>query len=176
MVEKWWNMTPRRKLLLLAAVGIVVILGYYGIRPLFFTPSYPDDFQIVFKYGVGARNILNTSAGTYTKDLILDPSVTINLTFTEREMDTIWRFIQENEFYTIEEQSPPRASAVQPEYKYSLHIRAEGYPDRELTMTYLGFNTEPNEEAFYMIATKIREFIEAKPAYKKLPAPRGGYA
>lgn len=94
-----------RRLIIIGLLGVVLVLGYYNIRPLFYTPSYPDNFEIVFKYGVRTRNILNTSAGTYTKDLIQDPPVTTELTLTERELDTIWQLIQENGFYTLEEQS-----------------------------------------------------------------------
>lgn len=170
------EMTTQRKLRVLLAVCLVVILGYYGVRPLLFTPSYPDDFQIVFKYGVRTRNILNTSAGTYTKDLIRDPSVTIKLTLTEREMDTIWSLIQENEFYTIEEQSWGRSQSISPNYQYSLYVHAEGYPDRTLTMTELYYSHKPNEEAFFNITYTIKSIIENRPAYKKLPEPNGGYA
>jgi len=172
---KLGELNPKKKLLILIALGLIIVLGYHNIKPLFYKPSYPDDFQIVLKYGVGARNILNTSAGTYTKDLIQDPSVTIKLKLTEQEMDTIWRLIQENEFYTLEEQYPPRASAVQPEYKYSLYVHAEGYPDRELTMSDIRYNYEPNEAEFLKITKKIVSIIESKPAYKKLPEPTGGY-
>ncbi len=119
----------------------VIHLAVANARNKVFIP-YPEDFQIVLKYGVQTRNILNTSAGTYTKDMILDPPVTINLTLTQRELDTVWRLIQENEFYTIEEQGWQRASARVPMREYSLSVHAEGYPDRELTMSLLGFDIE----------------------------------
>jgi hypothetical protein len=170
------KMSYRKKLLVLASVCLIVVLGYYNIRSLFYTPSYPDEFQIVLKYGVNTRNVLNTSAGTFTKDLVLDGSITTNLKLTEREMDMIWRLIQENEFYTLEEQYSPRASAIQPEYKYSLYVHAEGYPDRTIIMSDIRYDYESNEAAFLNITKKIVSLIESKPAYKKLPNPRGGYA
>ena len=165
-----------RRLIIIGLLGVVLVLGYYNIRPLFYTPSYPEDFEIVFKYGVRTRNILNTSAGTYTKDLIQDPPVTTELTLTERELDTIWQLIQENGFYTLEEQSWARSQSISPNYQHSLYVHAEGYPDRELTMTDLYSSYKPNEEAFFNITKKIRSIIENKPEYKSLPEPRGGYA
>ena len=143
-----------RRLIIIGLLGVVLVLGYYNIRPLFYTPSYPDNFEIVFKYGVRTRNILNTSAGTYTKDLIQDPPVTTELTLTERELDTIWRLIQENGFYTLEEQSWGRSQSISPNYQHSLYVHAEGYPDRELTMTDLYYSYKPNEEAFFNITKK----------------------
>ena len=169
-------MKIRRDIILGVLVGVVLILGYYTIRPLFYTPVYPEDFEFVFKYGVNTRNILNTSAGTYTKDLILDPPVTTKLTLTERELDTIWSLIQENGFYTLEEQSWARSHSIAPEYKYTLIVQANGNPDTEITMTDLYHSYKPNEEAFFNITKKIVSIIESKPEYKALPEPRGGYA
>lgn len=162
--------------MILGLLGLILVLGYYNLRSLFYNPSYPEDFEIVFKYGVRTRNILNTSAGTYTKDLIQDPPVTTELTLTERELDTIWQLIQENRFYTLEEQSWARAQSISPEYKYTLFVHAEGYSDKGVTMTDLYSNYPPNEEAFFNITKKIVSIIENKPAYKALPKPRGGYA
>lgn len=155
---------------------MILVLGYYNIRPLFYNPSHPEDFEIVLKYGVRTRNILDTREGTFTKDLILDPPVTVKLTLTERELDTIWHLIQENGFYTLEEQSWARAKSISPEYNYTLFVHAEGYSDKEVTMTDLYSNYPPNEEAFFNITKKIVSIIENKPAYKALPKPRGGYA
>ena len=175
MKELGLGKIPRR-LIIIGLLGIVLVLGYYNIRPLFYTPSYPEDLQIVFKYGVNTRNILNTSAGTYTKDLIQDPPITTELTLTKRELDTIWSLIQENGFYTLEEQSWARSHSIAPEYKYNLIVQAKGYPDTEITMTDLYHSYKPNEEAFFNITKKIVSIIESKPEYKALPKPRGGYA
>lgn len=80
-----------------------------------------------------------------TPDLIQDPPVTIKLGLTERELDTIWRLMEENEFYTLEEQNPARAASISPEYKYSLYVHAEGYPDRTIIMTELYYSHTSNE-------------------------------
>ena len=146
------------------------------VAELQFVPNRPDDFEIVFKYGVNARNVLDTREGTFTKDLILDPSITIELTLTELELAIIWTNIHINDFYELEEQDINRGYVVQPATTYVLIVHADGYPDREVSMNDITYNYNPSELRFFRIAWKIREIIESKPEYKALPEPRGGYA
>ncbi len=43
------------------------------------------DFNIIFRYGVGAKNELDTFNGTYTWDMVVDPSITVNLSLSNKE-------------------------------------------------------------------------------------------
>ena len=36
-----------------------------------------NSFNIKFSYGVGAKNVLNTYDNTYTKDLVVDSTITV---------------------------------------------------------------------------------------------------
>ena len=38
----------------------------------------PDDFNFIFMYGVGGKNEIDTFKGTYTKDMVTEPSITID--------------------------------------------------------------------------------------------------
>ena len=40
-----------RILIIIGLMGMILVLGYYNIRPLFYTPYYPEDLQIDFKHG-----------------------------------------------------------------------------------------------------------------------------
>jgi hypothetical protein len=51
----------------------------------------PGDFGFVLAYGVTARNVLDTFAGTFTKDLVVDPSVTTDLGFSSGELERLYR-------------------------------------------------------------------------------------
>ena len=57
----------------LAVVGIGLIM----LIPLITPPSIPSSFNLISKYGVRAKNELNTFEGTYTKDMVMDPSITV---------------------------------------------------------------------------------------------------
>ncbi|MBC2579142.1 hypothetical protein [Clostridium sp. DJ247] len=39
--------------------------------------SKPKDFNFVFNYGVNAKNQLDTTKGQYTKDMVVEPSITM---------------------------------------------------------------------------------------------------
>ena len=59
---------------------------------------------------------------------------------------------------------------------YTLTVHAEGYPDRQLTMEGYYFDHSDSERNIIKIMGQLTSLIEAKPAIKALPEPRGGYA
>ncbi|MDZ4230961.1 MAG: hypothetical protein U1B77_03995, partial [Dehalococcoidales bacterium] len=59
-----------------------------------------SNFNMIFRYGVMARNELDTFQGIYTKDMIADPSITVPLSLTEEELDSIYRKMVEIGFFS----------------------------------------------------------------------------
>ncbi len=57
-------------------------------------------FNLIFKYGVDAKNILNTFEGTYTKDMIPDPPIATKLSLTREELDTIYKKMVDIDFFS----------------------------------------------------------------------------
>ena len=51
----------------------------------------PDtrDFNLIFSYGVSARNVLNTFQNTYTEDLIMDGTITVPFVLKESQLQEI---------------------------------------------------------------------------------------
>ena len=145
-------------------------------RYLFSAPEYPQDFSFELKYGVGARNILDTEKETFTQDMILDRDITIKLVLSDSELETIWKSIIENDFYNLSEQSEERASSVSPALVYTLTVSADQYPETTVSMVDLQLHHTSDELKLLRITETILEIIESKPAYKALPEPRGGYA
>lgn len=122
------------------------------------------------------RNILDTEKGTFTKDMILDPEITIKLVFSDSELETVWKSILENDFYNLTEQSEARASSVSPSFEYILTVSGGQYPDTTVSMVDLQLHYTSDETKFLNITETIVKIIESKQAYKELPEPRGGYA
>lgn len=88
--------------------GLFVILA--GLTILFtscaapattavFTPRH-SDMNFIFKYGIGAKNILDTFQNKFTKDLIQAPSVTTALYLTDEDMERIYQKMVEINFFS----------------------------------------------------------------------------
>jgi len=171
-------MSNRQKSLVIICLMLLFsVWGYFQIRPYIgYVPERPDNFTLLFKYGVGSRNILDTREGTFTKDLILDPPITVELSLTEEELQTVWVCLHRNHFYDMPESIPSSSNTEMiPHETYKLTVWAEGYLKKKVIMDdpYGRYSLE--ERRYLRIVGKLKELIRSKPVYKTLPEPRGGY-
>jgi len=85
----------------------------------------PQDFNFILKYGIGAKNVLDTSGGTFTKDLISAGTRTAELSLTGKEMQGIYEEMERiNIFSYFEKFSPKSDVFVTPHPTYYLKIQA----------------------------------------------------
>ena len=153
------------------------------------------DFNFIFKYGITAKNELDTFKNTYTRDMILDPSVTIRLKLTDEELDTILQKMKEINFFdypdefSIELAPDSLIGLVTPYASYYFKAEYEGvvkelrwddeiiWQDERLgdSKDKIFIENKDEAEKLYQLVTLIREIIENRPEYEKLPEPTGGY-
>jgi hypothetical protein len=180
--QKGYQLSQRQKSVLITSLVILTaIWGYYQARPYIGNvPDIPEEFYILLKYGIGSRNILDTRAGSFTKDMIADPAITIELNLTQNEMETVWWNIYRNHFYELPEHIPENKAAgtsVVPHETFRLTVWAEGYGEKTVIFSDVsmgGYSLE--ERRILRITDKIIVFIESKPEYKAIAEPSGGYA
>ena len=142
--------------------------------------SRSDTFSLVFKYGVEARNVLDTDRGSYTKDMIVDPSITIELKLTRDDLDLILAKMNDIDFWSypkiLEYEVPADvvAMSVTPYGSYYFKVQ------RGTTVMEVNWEDEHQDQSTR--AARLRELtvlicsiIESKPEYRSLPEPRGGY-
>jgi hypothetical protein len=160
---------------LLVGIGIVAVLVIMGFM-VFDKPTPPPetpsaDFNFVFRYGVGAKNELNTFSGTYTKDMVMDPSITTSLVLSESERATIYQKI--NEIGLLKNDIVPNKGNiyVTPCSNYSLKVRADNV---EKEISWDDCRGEINEK-LQELTDHIISVIQSNEAYKNLPAAKGGY-
>jgi len=170
------------RFLLITTSLLVVIV----VTSSFQMVSYVDEdtqIKLVFSYGVGARNVLDTFSKTFTKDMIGDPPITIRMWLTEEEINRIERKLDEVGFFG---NSPLTlyhipdvggVSTIQSHYsicylkvQYGTHVKEWSWIDQ-----YVSPKTEAKEN-LDELSDLIQSIIMAKPEYQKLPEPRGGYA
>jgi len=138
------------------------------------------EFNLVFKYGIGARNVLNTYDGTYTKDMVAGPPVTTHLSLSRDELSTIYNKVVEIDFFNYPDKFavyvPPwePVSMVTPYESYYFRVE-HGSKIKELSWE--DSITNPNNDADKLreLIQCIRDIVESKREYKKLLPPRGGY-
>ena len=166
-----------KKAILIILSSIVLILagcGGGGDN----TPK--EGFNFIFKYGVTARNTLDTFEGTFTKDMVTDPAITIHLTLTAEEMDSIYQKMVEIDFFNYPDQfsvTVPEGETktqVLPYASYYFKVAYDGNI-KELLWDDKYTNSDAQADKLKELIFLIRDIIELKPEYQVLPEPTSGY-
>ena len=137
-------------------------------------------FNLEFRYGVTAGNILDTFKGTYTKDMVIDPPIIIELSLSEEEKDIICQKMIEIDFFNYPDEFsvnvPPgeMIGLVTPHNSYYFKVE---YDSRIKELRWEDDITNPDEKADRLREpiTLIRSIIESKEEYQELPEPTSAY-
>jgi hypothetical protein len=142
-----------------------------------------SEFNFIFKYGVGAKNELNTFENTFTKDMICDPDTTVNLSLSNKEMKKIYKkmtkigFFDYPDTFSINIMDHEIVGDMEPHCSYffkvehNSEIKELWWVDNILLIKRIDVKAEKLKELIMF----IKNIIESKEEYKKLPPPRGGY-
>ena len=141
--------------------------------------STKKDFNFILKYGIGAKNEIDTFNGTSTKDLIAAGNTTIDLELTASELSAIEKQMREINILNYPEKFEPDPSRyVTPNITYYLIINMDGKTKKIQWEDYNCYG----EWLQPVKATQLRNVfknvimtIEQKEEYKKLPQAVGGY-
>jgi hypothetical protein len=148
----------------------------------------PADFGFVAAYGVRAKNVIDTFAGTYIKDLgSREDPVTTGLRLAPEELETLYRDIVEMQtsrmLFTIAplaiDPDPQRTGTtmmVTPYISYRLEWRIGDFRYNPVVWDDTSWSTDPKAVALRDWFKKLQQMIEAKPEWKALPPMQGGYA
>ncbi len=145
-----------------------------GVEP----PSADRRFNLDLKYGIGARNELNTFANTFTKDLIQAGTASTPLVLTAAELDSIEAHLMSIGIFAYPDTLlPPESGAlvtVTPAPTYIVRLALDG---KEKIVFWNDAHLQSDAQAKNLrdACTFIRWIIEARPEYKRLPEPRDAY-
>jgi len=139
-----------------------------------------SDFNFIFKYGVTGRNTLDTFQGTFTKDMVMDAAITIELTLSGEEMAGIYQKMSEIDFFNYPDKFtvtvPPGEliGMVTPHSSYYFKVE---HKSGTKELKWEDEITNPDERAGKLreLINFIRNIIESREEYKQLPEPRSGY-
>ncbi|WP_134682816.1 hypothetical protein [Brevibacillus migulae] len=142
------------------------------------TAPMPEDFAFSLSYGVDAKNTLNTFNQSYTKDMVTEPPLTVPFTLSKEEMQSIYKEMAKiNLFHDKVWDLKPwlKPCMKVPFHTYSLKVQANGkvwllhWDDENCKLT-------EDQQALNSLVEYIRGVLEKNDQYRRLPAPKGGYA
>lgn len=170
-----------KKFLLVVVIGALILSGCSilkekksGVKGQ--NSDIPQDFDFVLKYGVTARNELNTFEGTFTKDLIAVGTATTKLKLSADEKRKIYEEMMKVKILEYPAVFKPKSNrGVEPHLTYYLKVRMNG---KIKEITWEDESEAQTREAVRLrdLINKIIDLIKNKNEFKKLPAPQGGYA
>jgi hypothetical protein len=135
-------------------------------------------FNILLRYGILARNEINSFNDTFTKDLILDGTVTTRLVLSRSDLDSI-----QSRLLSVDILSYPDTFAA---HHGDIGGFVTPYPTFVLKITHDGrhkgvywedsmISADGRATKLRYVFDYIRTLVEAKPEYRQLPPVRGGY-
>jgi hypothetical protein len=139
-----------------------------------------SDFNFVFKYGVSGGNTLDTFHGTYTRDMILDSAITIDMVLTVEEMDAIYQkmvvidFFSYPDKFSVDVAENETKTEVAPYPTYFFRVEYDG-KIKELLWHDKYINSDARGDKLKELINFIMGIIESKAEYQALPKPSGGY-
>jgi len=168
-------MKTRFPIIFVAAL-VLAIAGFFiskqiGIPPQNRPTGGPSNFNLIFKYGVGAKNELNTFDQTYTRDMVLDPPVTINFKLSDNELAGIYQKINDLKLFDKNKEKTDGNMFRTPCDSHYLKVQIDS------TQKDLSWDNCRGEisDKFQQFTDYIIQIIETEDEYKNLPTPKGGY-
>ncbi len=168
--------------ILVVCILAIIWIALFVLKQSTIPPTTSDrsNFNLIFRYGVGANNELNTFRGTYTKDMIIDPSITVDLFLSTAELDRIYQKMIGINFFDYPENFSvfiPPGEGITRVTPYSTYYFKVEYNSKikELSWEDNITNEDKKAEKLRELTELIRDIIESKGEYKRLPSPRGAY-
>jgi len=167
-------MMKRLVLVVLSACLLLVLSGCHT------TPPRESGFNLIFRYGVGAKNELNTFDRTYTRDMVQDPSITVKLSLSEEEVDSIYQEMMEIDFFDYPDNFsivPPTSESrgiVTPYYSYYFKVQRDS-GTKELWWEDEIVYEDMKADRLRELINLIWDIVKSKDEYKALPELTGGY-
>lgn len=146
-------------------------------------PQEPaSDFGFRFAYGACGTDILDTFAGTYTKDMLGADPITIPLTLSSEEQARIYAKMRDIHIfaypatYAIDVSNAGEVGQVIPATTYSISIRSTGQTHTVTWLDNITKPTAPEADRLRELFQLIVAIINQQQKVQQLPIPQAGCA
>lgn len=143
------------------------------------SPGTERNLNVCLRYGILARNELNTFRNTLTKDLILDGTVTVPFYLLQADIDSIAAKMNQIGFFAYPDTFVVRSQDsmrvfITPNNTYEFTVASR----RTLKTLFWDdaiIASDPQATKLRELITLIRTIVESKPEFGQLPPARGAY-
>ena len=141
-------------------------------------PPEGRDFNFKLDYGIFAKNVLNTYDNTYTKDLVIDGTVTVPFTLSDSELQCIDAKMIGIGFFSFPDTFVvPGADTlgyVTPHSTYIFDVK-DNSTVKHLYWSDCIVSEDTNGVKLRGLISLIVNIIHSNPKYSQLPPANGGY-
>ncbi|WP_160037192.1 hypothetical protein [Paenibacillus sp. An7] len=136
----------------------------------------PEDFNFSLSYGYGEvnKNEINTYNNSVTKDLIIKGTAKADFSFSQDEMQSIYKKMKEINIMRINEFSQQGDCAKTPSNTDSWKITINS-ETKTFSWTDQHCSVSNDEKLLLDLRTYIQLIVNGKDVYKALPEAEGGY-
>lgn len=137
-------------------------------------PRVEQAVKVYCKYGF--RDEVDTFNGTYTKDLVVDGTITVPFLFSAPEQDSILLALAQADFFTMPDTLHPIPGLlIFPDAgPQILRVEYQG-AIKSVVWFYLLDQTDPRNQAAIHLFQRIQQIVESTEVYSQLPPAVGGY-
>jgi hypothetical protein len=162
------------------SVGLVLVAVLSGIVGCDNHETEDSGFNLIFKYGVMARNELNTFEGIYIKDMVQGPPARTELLLSGEEKDKIYQKMVEIDFFHYPDEFSISVAPGEPvtivtpyasyyfKVEYNSGIKELWWEDEIV-------REDEKADRLRELIQLIRDIVESKEEYQELPEPRSAY-
>jgi hypothetical protein len=140
---------------------------------------YPEDFNFRLNFNTYGRNQIDTYKDTFTKDLVLDDTKTIDFYLPVSVKKDIYKMMMDINIMSFPDRLKVDGMAVTPSCDYKLTVTINGKTKnivwKEGFFTSMTENLPKENIKFLNLVKFISDYIYSTNEYKNMPKANGGY-
>lgn len=132
-------------------------------------------FNMEFRYGVGAKNILNTFEGSFTKDMVIGEPVIIPFKLSPEQIKNIYKKMIDIDLFSYPQNyNPINNYFITPFDTYYFKVQTSS-GIKEITWEDEHMVQDKKSKQLRELIMLIKDYIQDTSQFKNLPPARGGY-
>ncbi|TYQ18125.1 UNVERIFIED_CONTAM: hypothetical protein Cloal_0533 [Acetivibrio alkalicellulosi] len=138
-----------------------------------------DDFNFQLNFNTYGKDQINTYKGTFTKDLVMDGTKTIEFKIPDNVKNDIYNLMMDIDIMSFPDTLKVEGMAVTPSCDYKLTVTIRG--KTKVIVWNEGFYTDMTTNLpkanvnFLKLVKHISDYIYSTDEYKNMPKANGGY-